>query len=435
MGAEYSVQCLVQSTGRKVVRRVQAESSDEARGLVRAEGLIPVNVKHVSDFFVTRAHHTRLPYGVLRAMHIALAVQLDCGENSIAAVTSLARGLTDKRGRKVMGGVRAHLLSDSKEIRDRTLAGALAAYPRIWNNAMCAMVRAAEAGGKLSSSGRDDGRDDGRGKGATRSALGDMFSQVNLYCDEMHMLHNMLMEELTMPAISLGMGMISLGIMTFFTMPRMAGFFHDMGLKQLPVITEVMIGSGQWLQKNTTAITTAAAVGVGFAIIAYFLGWLMPVVWMVAMRTPILRSMLLKQAHARFCVVFRAIERATNRTDDALRFAASAISIPRLRKETIAVAEQLKTDVSRSDFVTELRNVRWFDHTLLNTMEPDKAKPRLGVICEHFATAYTEEAKYLGKRFSKVVGLVALAITAIVAVVALSAYMFPMLDMLNAAGK
>jgi type II secretory pathway component PulF len=402
MASEFLVIGFTERGGRKVRRAIQAESSDAARGQARAEGIFPTKVVRVSEFAVSQKHNVRIPYDILRSVHVALSAQLSTGSGVVEALASLSRSQSHRQARWVIGRVRGRMLEGEP------LSSAMACFPRIWPHNVCAIVRAGER---------------------TGSKTGQMFKFVVDYNEEMRELRNMLVERLTMPALSIASGIVVIGIFVFFTLPRLATFYRDLGVKNLPWLTDVMIRFGRGVESNIPEIGFALVVLTGIGIALYVYGWLQRAGWAVALRTPVLRQFLRAQAHAHFCTVFSLIFKATNVTNQSLEFAASSVAVPTMRRAAEGVIDKL--NVEGQDFVALLRRTGEFDAGLLDCMDPADVRPKLDAICDDYSQAFASEARYLGAKFATVVTLVSLAVMVCFVVLAIVAYGLPLIRLIT----
>ena len=123
----------------------------------------------------------------------------------------------------------------------KSLAEALAAHPKHFSRLYVNMIRAGEAGGVL-------------------DVILDRLVEFERSADE---LRSFVLAALIYPILLTGVGMISVGILLYFVIPKFAAIFDDIGAV-IPPETRVML----WVSQMTRSYWWVAALGIAAAVIA-----------------------------------------------------------------------------------------------------------------------------------------------------------------------
>ena len=397
----YAIKGYAELTGRKQTRKIIASNREEAEALVRGERIFPTSCDRVSDFDIRVVKRTKIPAVHLRSIHIGLAAQLASETTVQDSIASLAKSVKHRGARSVLQRLRSEL------VQGVPLSEAMAIYPLIWPNNVCSMIRAGER---------------------NPANLPATFNQIAIYYDEMLGLKRAVMQKLFMPAVAMGMSVVVMGVLVFFTLPRMAKLFTDMGLRdKLPAFTRGLVDAGEWIQTNYTVMAAGAAGIVAVFAVLSFTGLLLKLGWWVAMKTPFLREVLDKSSHARFCAVISATYPATGSVAEALEYAVAAIPEPRMRAAGNAALKRLRA--GEGDFVVLLRASGCFDEPLLNCLAPERAKTKMASICETFRGVYVDAVRVAGDSLVTAIELSLLALTLCIVLFVAIAFGTPMMTM------
>ncbi len=140
------------------------------------------------------------------------------------------------------------------------------------------------------------------------------------------------------PAIVLSISIVMSLLMITFIVPRIGTAMKGTG-KPLPLVTEVMMQTGLWMQGNW--IWVLLGVLVVFTGMVFARKVLFDLVGKFSRTMPVMRDLVLAQESARFFTVMAAMTRCGIPLSDALGTATGAISHPELRRQLQSLQARL----------------------------------------------------------------------------------------------
>ena len=167
---------------------------------------------------------------------IELLALLEAGLNVVEALQTLADKEPGGAHRQVLGGILAALE------RGESLSQALAACPACFSPLYTATIQSSERTGNL------------------REAL----QRYIAYHDEVDKVRRKALSALLYPAILSTVGLVVLGFLVFYVVPRFAGVYEQIST-DLPFFSALLLGIGHWTGRNGPAVGVllAAALALG----------------------------------------------------------------------------------------------------------------------------------------------------------------------------
>jgi len=402
----FQVKGFLLKTGDEVTRRFHAKTAEEAEAQAQGEKIRPFEVEEVlggSESLGATASRMVIPHAVLRSVHIALAVQIKSGSTPLNAVNSIMQSMRHRGAKAVLRLLRDRLLEAD------SLSKAMGFFPRIWPKNVRAVLDAVEQ--------------------RSPDSFAKQLNEIVRTADEMNDLKKMVQGQTLMPAASLVVGTIVMGIMMVFTLPRFAEFMKDMGIRDVPALTIWAVEAGKWIKAGGwTWLLVALGVLIAGVVIAAFTGHLARWAMWVARRTPVMKEILRLQDYTTMMAVYGSVYMATTNTSEALQFSVEVISDPDLADKGRRAIEASKRG---EDFVAAMRRIGGFDDSWLNCMVAPEARLNSVEICGQFRDVYVRETSHLATRFGVFVNWLALGMTLSVVLLILYVFGKPFLTMIQ----
>jgi type II secretory pathway component PulF len=140
------------------------------------------------------------------------------------------------------------------------------------------------------------------------------------------------------PAIVLSISIVMSILMITFIVPRIGTAMKGTG-KPLPLVTELMMNTGLWMQSNW--IWVLLGVLIVFTGMVFIRKAIFDLVGRFSRTMPVMRDLVLAQESARFFTVMAAMTRCGIPLSDALGTATGAISHPELRRQLQSLQARL----------------------------------------------------------------------------------------------
>src|ERR1044071_2318698 len=245
------------SRGQEATGLVEATSTNDAIGRLRQAGYFPTSVYEEAvaraedkaarrrEAKVARATKPRAKTGIalfqrnkvkskiLMIFTRQLATLIDSGLPLLRSLTVLAKQERDKVLKKTI-----NKLADSVQ-SGNTFSDALALHPKIFNDLYVNMVRAGEVGGVLET----------------------VLNRLSEFQEKANKIKNKVVSAMVYPIIVMTMAVGIMAFLRVFIVPKFEAIFHDMlGDKPLPVITQFVLGTSNFVQHHGLVLLGAVIV-------------------------------------------------------------------------------------------------------------------------------------------------------------------------------
>jgi general secretion pathway protein F len=234
--AEFSYKAVTKE-GKLTNGRLEASDSRTVTQRIQGMGLIPVSVEQAA----AKSQQRRSLFQRIGARDILFFTE----ELStlVRAGLPLDRSLSITAELTSKPALRTVVLDILQQIKGgKSLAEALANHPKHFSRLYVNMIRAGEAGGVL-------------------DTILDRLTQFQRDADEMR---GYLVSALIYPALLTIVGIVSIGILLFFVIPRFATIFNDLGAP-IPVSTQVLLSLSDWTIRYWM-VALASIVAIAFSI-------------------------------------------------------------------------------------------------------------------------------------------------------------------------
>lgn len=261
-------------SGKKVSGTITAGSEREAASQLGAKSLFPVQVEAAKG---SKQRATgRVKGQVMSATYVQLASLLRSGVPMLRALTVLSQQSTNKTLKMVLTEVKA------KVEEGESLGDAMLKFPRVFSEMSVNMIKAGSEGGFLE----------------------DSLDRVGGFIEQQEDLKGKTMGALAYPLFILGVGVIVVTVLLVYFVPKFEPLFVRMREQgSLPTATEVLLGMSAFMQSYWW-IALGIIVFAVFGTRQYFRtenG--RRVSDLIKIKTPMLGSVFLNLAVARFCRV------------------------------------------------------------------------------------------------------------------------------------
>ncbi|HZM33732.1 MAG TPA: type II secretion system F family protein [Burkholderiales bacterium] len=245
----YSVHAL-DARQQVVALSLEAASEAAARELARERGLEVFCVEsRRGGLSLSRA--SRFP---ALLFSVELKSLLDAGLNLVEALQTLAEKESGGERREVLSGIVAALH------RGEALSQAVAAFPRVFPPLYVATIKAAERTGDVP----------------------EALARYIAYQEELDRVKKKIVSASIYPAILLGVGVLVLGFLMLYVVPRFATVYEDMA-GTLPFFSQLLLAFGSFAGRNALPIAFAfVASAIGLLLLfrqGAFRSWLAARVW------------------------------------------------------------------------------------------------------------------------------------------------------------
>ena len=309
--------------GKNVKGSVQAATREEALTSIRHQDLRPLTVKAAS----AGKHRRGFGKGVKLKELVIFTRQLS---TMVSAGVPLNRSLATLQDQAEGEYFKKVLTDISKDVQaGNPLGDAFAKYPHIFNDVYVNMVKAGEAGGIL------------------EEILKRLANQIEKDAS----IKKKIKSAMTYPAVIFGVTVIGFFGIMLFIIPKISSILKELGGEnaQLPVYTRAMLGISTFMQHNALFIFALLGI-IGYLLTRYIrtpagkynLHALM-------LKTPIVRTVVIKVAIARFARTFASLMSAGVGVLDALEVTGGAIGNKVIEKELRDAATEVKNGKQLSE--------------------------------------------------------------------------------------
>lgn len=250
----------------------------------------------------------------------------------VSAGVPLLRALTSQRDHSDNKTLKTVLSGIIKDVEGGAqLADALAKYPNSFSDVYVNMVRAGEAAG----------------------ILDDILKRVASQQEKNSSMRKKIKSAMTYPMVLLGITVISFFGLMIFVIPQIGNILKDLGGPdaELPPLTQAMLAISDFFVKYGLFIIPVLAVGVVFLIRWFKTPSGKKLIDTIALKVPMLKSIVQKVAVARFARTFSALMGAGVAVLEALSVTAKAVGNYHYEKSLISAAEQVKNGKTLSGVI------------------------------------------------------------------------------------
>lgn len=310
-------------SGKSVKGSVQATNREEALTSLRHQDLRPLTVKAASE----GKHRRGFGKGVKLKELVIFTRQLS---TMVSAGVPLNRSLATLQEQAEGEYFKKVLTEVSKDVQaGNPLGDAFAKYPHIFNDVYVNMIKAGEAGGIL------------------EEILKRLANQIEKEAS----IKKKIKSAMTYPAVILGVTVIGFFGIMLFIIPKISSILKELGGEnaQLPVYTRAMLGISNFMQHNALIIFAL------LAIVVYLLTRYVRTpagkynLHALMLKVPIVRTVVIKVAIARFARTFASLMSAGVGVLDALEVTGGAIGNKVIEKELRDAATQVKNGKQLSE--------------------------------------------------------------------------------------
>lgn len=200
---------------------IEAESEQDAINKLTRIGYFPISVKHQTSSLEKRGliSFRKISNKDMVLFTRQLSSLIESGVNILNALNILSEQTTNKYLEVILSDI-------SGGIKDgKSLSDSLSAFPHLFSNVYCSMVRSGEASGELKS---------------TLKNLAEFLEREEEF-------KNSLRASLTYPLFVFTVSVITVLILLVFVIPRLITMFEDMG-QVLPLPTRILINTSDFLR-------------------------------------------------------------------------------------------------------------------------------------------------------------------------------------------
>lgn len=302
--------------GKTIQGTAEAASKDALVDMLAKQDAKPVVIKLDSD----KAGKTRRGRSVKSKDLVMFTRQLS---TMVSAGVPLTRSLAtmqtqtdNKYFRQVLNGV-------MKEVESgQPLGDTLAKYPNVFSDVYVNMVKAGEAGG----------------------ILDEILKRLAAQVEQDSSMRKKIKSAMMYPTVIFGITILAFFGIMMLVIPKLGKIIEDLGGPdaELPVYTQMMLSASQFMQSNAVLII-AASVGMGYAFKRYIKTPKGKLQWHgFLLRVPVVKSLIMKIAIARFARTFASLMSAGVAVLDALEVTGGAIGNKVIENELKEAAKAVR---------------------------------------------------------------------------------------------
>lgn len=214
----------IDQRGKQRKGEIQADGPKQVRQRLKEMGLVPVNVKAISQKTTRQqtslfSRERKISVADLSLLTRQLAVLVRSGMTLESSLQAVSEQTENSSVRKILVAVKARVSEGY------TLAECMAEYPKVFDTLFCAMVAAGEKSGHLS----------------------EVLDRVAIYTEHRQKMRAKLLQAMLYPIILV---CFSIGIVVFLlvtVVPKIIDQFVQTG-QRLPLSTQTLISLSEWIQ-------------------------------------------------------------------------------------------------------------------------------------------------------------------------------------------
>jgi len=400
----------VAAGNRSVSGTIDAESSRTAREKLRANGVFPTDIAlgkapRITD---TPQVFKQLKLAQLRSVpdldlalfSSQLATLLNAGVPLVQSLSALTEQVDNERLRSAIGTVR-------EEVNQGTsLADALEAQGRVFDELYCSMVRSGESSG----------------------ALGLVLERLASYVESRMQLRNRMVAALAYPLVVLGASIAVTLFLLTYVVPNMTRLLRDLN-QDLPLITRIVVGISEFLVDwwMPLALATAAAALIFSRVIETTRGRR---AWDgFKLRLPVLGKLM------RFVAISRFSRTLSTLVTGGLNIV-SALEISRRVSGNVVIAraaEEAKLAITKgSSIAGTLRQTGEFPPLVTHMIAVGEASGELDTMLARVADVYDQLVQNALDRMLAILPPIAIMMVGAVVIIIILSTMLPLLNLTSA---
>jgi general secretion pathway protein F/type IV pilus assembly protein PilC len=386
--------------GERVAGTVSADSERAALAALDGRKLFPLEVKpQTAGGGLAGLFGRRVKAATLCRFYRQLADLLKAGLPMLRAFTTLQKQNSDQRFAPILEELRLAITGGSE------LSEAMKRFPEVFQELEAGMVRAGERGGFLE----------------------DVLMRLAQFTERARELKGQVTGALIYPAVLVLAGIGVIIVMMTAVLPAFTQMLESMGTMPLP--TRIVMGVSTFLQKSWPLVLLAVGAGV-----AGIVGWARSPAGRAAvdalkLRLPVLKTVMLQTATARFARTLGTLLGAGVQIGPALKIAADAVGNQVLAEEINAAAERVRQGEA---LATPLSRSRYFPPMLTEMVAIGEETGSLDKVLIEAAGGYEREAD---RAVSMLVKLLEPLVLVFMTVVVLTIALAVILPALNAAAS
>jgi type IV pilus assembly protein PilC len=325
--AEYSYKA-ISKTGRTVDGKIEAASEESAKDMLTRQGMTPLVVrgKAKGAIDLKNLFGSRVKLKDMVIFTRQLATMIDAG-------VPLVRSLATLQAQTESPALKKHLIEITKEIEGGSaFADALEKHSAVFSPIYVNMVRAGEAGG----------------------ILDEILRKLALQQEKDSKIRQKFKSAMTYPVILLSItGLVFIGLMTI-VMPKIGAIVKDLsGGQELPMLTRVMLAISD-VMVNYWYLLIGGIV-VGLFLLRRYTATEKGRRWKdrTLLRIPVLKTVIIKVAVARFSRIFASMMGAGVSVLDAIDVTGKAINNSVLEDELMAAGKSVANGSQLSQPLSE----------------------------------------------------------------------------------
>jgi type IV pilus assembly protein PilC len=275
------------TTGVQRKERVSAENPNEARNLLKDQGLYVMDLKEESglniDFESIKTSMTKVTVKDKAIFSRQFAALVNAGVALVRGLGVLADDCPNPKLKKALMAINADVQQGTN------LSDAMRKHPACFDNLYVALIQAGEVGG----------------------VLDEVLNRLAKLLEDLARLQNQIKSAMAYP---LTVGFLAVVIfvgMTVFLLPIFADMFEDLGA-DLPVFTQLMMLISRFLRQPLNWVFMIAAISAsGFAYRRYYATLNgRRVIDRLSLKMPLFGDLIQKTATARFCRTFGSLSKS-----------------------------------------------------------------------------------------------------------------------------
>jgi type IV pilus assembly protein PilC len=352
--------------GKKVTGSMEATGQDIVMDNLRKQGLHPLVVKVEGGFSpLSRLHRTK------KVKLKDLAVFTRQFSTMVAAGVPLNRSLATLQAQTNNKYFQKVILNIGKDVESgKSLAESFAKYPNIFSDVYVSMVAAGEAGGILD------------------KILKRIASQV----EQDASMRKKIKSAMTYPMVIFSITILAFFGIMIFIIPKLGKIIQELGGPdaQLPIYTQIMLDTSNFMQQNFILILVALFIG------SFFLRRYIRTpkgkhkFHYILLKIPVLKTVIVKIAIARFARTFASLMSAGVGVLDALQVTGGAIGNKVIEKELKEAAINVKNGKQLS---VPLSQSKYFPPMVAQMLAIGEETGQIDTILVKVADFYEEEVE------------------------------------------
>lgn len=309
--------------GKTIQGSAEAASKDALVDMLAKQDAKPVVIKLDSD----KAGKTKRGRGVkskdLVMFTRQLSTMVSAGVPLTRSLATLQTQTDNKYFRQVLNGI-------MKEVESgQPLGDTLAKYPNVFSDVYVNMVKAGEAGG----------------------ILDEILKRLAAQVEQDSSMRKKIKSAMMYPTVIFGITILAFFGIMMLVIPKLGKIIEDLGGPdaELPVYTQAMLSASQFMQSNAVLIIISF-VGIAYAFKRYIKTPKGKLQWHgFLLRVPVVKSLIMKIAIARFARTFASLMSAGVAVLDALEVTGGAIGNKVIENELKEAAKAVKNGKQLSE--------------------------------------------------------------------------------------